>query len=64
MFQDLTTLVLDIGTHSSRIGYGGDEAPRVQVPSQVSFAATMGEEDKKMLAGNKYLDLDRTDREI
>lgn len=64
MFQDLTTLVLDIGTHSARIGYGGDEAPRLDVPSQVSYSATMGDEDKKLLAGNKYLDFDRTDREI
>ena len=64
MFQDLTTLVLDIGSHSSRIGYGGDEAPRIDVPSQVSYAATMQGESKKILAGNKYLHLDRTDREI
>ena len=29
MFQDLTSLVLDIGTHKSKIGYGGDDAPKL-----------------------------------
>lgn len=41
MFQDLTTLVLDIGTHSARVGYGGDEAPKLDCPSKVAYSATM-----------------------
>lgn len=36
MFQDLTTLVLDIGTLKSKIGYGGDDAPKLMVNSYVS----------------------------
>lgn len=43
MFQDLTTLVIDVGTHATRIGYGGDEAPKVDVPSYVSYSACMEE---------------------
>lgn len=36
MFQDLTTLVLDIGTSKSKIGYGGDDAPKLMVNSFIS----------------------------
>ena len=64
MFQDLTTLVLDIGTCKTRIGYGGDEAPKVDVPSQIAYAAAMEESEKNIKAGNKYLSLDRSDFEI
>jgi actin-related protein len=41
MFQDLTSLVLDIGTYQSRIGYGGDEGPKIIAPSYVSSTSTM-----------------------
>jgi actin-related protein len=41
MFQDLTSLVLDIGTYQSRIGYGGDEAPKIVAPSYVASPAVM-----------------------
>lgn len=61
MFQDLTTLVLDIGTFQSRIGYGGDEAPKVVAPSFVASPAAMEESERKILAGKKYLSLDKTD---
>jgi actin-related protein len=64
MFQDLTSLVLDIGTFQARIGYGGDEAPKVVAPSFVVSQAAMEESERKMLAGKKYLCLDRTDLEI
>ena len=36
MFQDLTSLVIDLGTATSRIGYGGDDAPRITPPSYLS----------------------------
>ena len=36
MFQDLTTLVLDIGTYKSKIGYGGDDAPKLITSSNLS----------------------------
>lgn len=36
MFQDLTSLVIDLGTARSRIGYGGDDAPRLTPASYVS----------------------------
>lgn len=41
MFQDLTSLVIDIGTYQSRIGYGGDESPKVVAPSFIATPATM-----------------------
>jgi actin-related protein len=37
MFQDLTSLVLDIGTYQTRIGYGGDEAPKIVTPSYIAY---------------------------
>ena len=64
MFQDLTSLVLDIGTFQSKMGYGGDEAPKVVAPSYVTSQAVMDESEKKVLAGKKYLCLDKTDLEI
>lgn len=64
MFQDLTTLVLDIGTYQSRIGYGGDEAPKIIAPSYVCSATVMEESERKVFAGKKYLSLDKTDLEI
>lgn len=41
MFQDLTSLVLDIGSYQSRIGYGGDESPKIIAPSYVASPAAM-----------------------
>lgn len=35
MFQDLTSLIVSIGTYSSKIGYGGDDAPKIMTPSYV-----------------------------
>lgn len=61
MFQDLTSLVLDIGSYQSRIGYGGDESPKIIAPSYVCSTSTMDESDKKIFAGKKYLSLDKTD---
>lgn len=64
MFQDLTSLVLDIGTYQSRIGYGGDEAPKIVAPSYVASPAVMDSSERKILVGKKYLGLDKTDLEI
>lgn len=64
MFQDLTSLVLDIGTYQTKIWYGGDEAPKVVAPSFVVSQSAMDESERKLLAGKKYLCLDRTDLEI
>lgn len=41
MFQDLTSLVLDIGTYQTKIGYGGDEAPKIIAPSAIAYSAAM-----------------------
>jgi len=37
MFQDLTSLVVDIGTAHTRIGYGGDDAPKLMPHSYVNL---------------------------
>lgn len=33
MFQDLTSLIINVGTYSTKIGYGGDDAPKIMTPS-------------------------------
>jgi actin-related protein len=63
MFQDLTSLVLDIGSYQSRVGYGGDEAPKIVAPSFVGYTATLDKE-KGAMVGKKYLCMDRTNFEI
>jgi actin-related protein len=35
MFQDLTSLIVDIGTNKTRVGYGGDDAPKIIASSYV-----------------------------
>lgn len=63
MFQDLTSLVVDVGLATSKIGYGGDEAPKIYTPSYVSYPASM-DGDKNFFAGNNNLSLNKTDLEI
>lgn len=63
MFQDLTSLVVDIGSFSTKVGYGGDECPRIVTSSCLAEPVSMGE-DRELFAGNKYLNLDKTDLEI
>lgn len=46
MFDDLTSFVVDAGTHSTRFGYGGDDSPKIIAPSYVSAKVSMGEEEK------------------
>ena len=46
MFDDLTSFVVDIGTHSSRLGYGGDDSPKIIAPSYISSRVTMGDDEK------------------
>jgi actin-related protein len=36
MFEDLTSLIVDIGSHHTRIGYGGDDAPKLMPYSYVT----------------------------
>lgn len=36
MFEDLTSMIVDIGTHHTRIGYGGDDAPKLMPYSYVT----------------------------
>jgi actin-related protein len=59
MFQDLSTLVVDIGTQRSRIGYGGDDAPKLIPYSYVnSYDEAMHEEGKSLYhVGDKYLNM-------
>jgi len=60
MFQDLTSLVLDVGTFKTKIGYGGDDAPKIIANSYVSRNTSMDlEGNTKYLIGDKYLNLDR-----
>lgn len=60
MFQDLTSLVLDIGTHKSKVGYGGDDAPKIIANSYVLNNTSMDVEGQsKYVIGDKYLSLDR-----
>lgn len=63
MFQDMTSLVVDIGTARSRIGYGGDDAPLLMPHSYVSsWGEAMHDVDHpKLLVGDKYLGFDRND---
>jgi actin-related protein len=66
MFEDLTSLVVDIGTRHTRIGYGGDDAPKLMPYSYVtSNSSSMETEDlPNFLVGDKYLYLDRSENEI
>lgn len=66
MFEDLTSLVVDIGTHHTRIGYGGDDAPKLMPYSYLTYNPTNmeAEDSHKFLVGDKYLYLDRSQNEI
>lgn len=65
MFQDLTSLVLDIGTLKSKIGYGGDDAPKIISNSNILKNTSMDVEGQnKYAVGDKYFTMDRDDREI
>lgn len=66
MFQDLSTLVVDIGTQRSRIGYGGDDAPKLMPYSYVnSYGSEMQEEGKSQYKiGDKYLTMGGQDHDI
>jgi actin-related protein len=41
MFQDLTSLVVDIGTAKTKIGYGGDDAPKLITSSYLGSSTEM-----------------------
>ena len=41
MFQDLTSLVVDMGLSTTKIGYGGDEAPKIFTSSYVGLPTSM-----------------------
>ena len=44
MFQDLTSIVVDMGTQRTRIGYGGDDAPKLTPYSYLThFPSAMNE---------------------
>ena len=69
MFQDLTSLVVNVGTCSTKIGYGGDDAPKIITPSFVGKCCSdmipeIGEDRGKLLTGQKYMSLNRPDLEI
>lgn len=66
MFQDMTSLVVDIGTARSRIGYGGDDAPLLMPHSLVStYHEAMHDADHpRFNVGDKYLTVERPDNEI
>lgn len=57
MFQDLTSIVVDLGTQRTRIGYGGDDAPKLMPYSYLSnFPSAMNEEGApEYQVGDKYL---------
>ena len=63
MFQDLTSLVIDIGTYKSKIGYGGDDAPKIISNSYLLKNTSMDVEGQhRYLVGDKYFAIDRDDR--
>lgn len=65
MFQDMTSLVVDIGTARARIGYGGDDAPLLMPHSAVSsFGEAMRDAAHPYLVGDKHLLTDRADNEV
>ena len=65
MFQDLTSIVLDIGTYKSKIGYGGDDAPKAILNSYLIKNTSMDVEGhQRYLIGDKYFTIDRDDREV
>jgi actin-related protein len=60
MFQDLTSVVIDIGTYKSKIGYGGDDAPKIIANSYLSKNSSMDVEgSNKYIVGDKYLNMER-----
>lgn len=63
MFQDMTSIVVDIGTSKSRIGYGGDDAPLLMPHSYVSELGEMMQDVDKnhYLVGDKYLKIAHED---
>lgn len=63
MFQDLTSLVVDLGTSRSSIGYGGDDAPRLMPSSYVAQydSAMLNEDQQQHRVGDKFLMADRPD---
>ena len=65
MFQDLTSLVLDIGTQKSKIGYGGDDAPKIISNSYILKNTSMDVEGQhRYVIGDKYFAMDRDDRDV
>ena len=66
MFQDLTSILVDLGTQHTRIGYGGDDAPRLMPYSSIThFPSAMSEEStSEYQAGDKYLWTERPDNEV
>lgn len=66
MFQDLTSIVVDLGTAKTRIGYGGDDAPRLMPHSYVSrdTSAMSSEQDSDIRIGDKHLWSSRDGNEV
>lgn len=70
MFQDLTSIVVDLGTHRTRIGYGGDDAPRLMPYSYISLYSSNSSEEmieegrSDYQVGDKNFWMERPDNEI
>lgn len=66
MFQDMTSLVVDIGTARARIGYGGDDAPLLMPHSLLtSHSAAMHDTGHTPYSlGDKQLFADRPDSQL
>jgi actin-related protein len=66
MFQDLTSIVVDLGSQRTSIGYGGDDAPKLMPYSYLSrFGSAMSEEKgSDYRIGDKYLWSERADNEL
>lgn len=66
MFQDLTSIIVDLGSSRTRIGYGGDDAPRLMPHSYVtsSPSAMSNEQENEYRAGDKNLWSNKSDTEI
>ena len=62
--QKTITVVLDVGTQTTHVGFAGDEVPKISTPSYSAFDTSLKSHGVKTLAGNQILKADRTDIEI
>lgn len=55
------SIVLDVGVYGAKIGYCGDEAPKIDTCSYMVCDNSLKGENSKYMAGNNILNANRTD---